>query len=110
MAIRRHTQYWPTQLGPARASTQCVASNTHGAVELTLRAASNSRIICWVFVRVGYTDDHEPLAYYTNTATEGAYVAAINTDDGSLSLLDVSMFRGIDPIVLQMTPTASTAP
>ena len=47
------------------------------------------------FVRVGYTNDHEPLAYYTNTATEGAYVAAIDTDDGSLALLDVSIRRDI---------------
>ncbi len=48
------------------------------------------------FVRVGYTNDHEPLAYYTNTATEGAYVAAIDTDDGSLALLDVSIRRDIE--------------
>jgi hypothetical protein len=42
---------------------------------------------------VGYTNDHEALAYYTNTATEGAYVAAIDTADGSLCLLDVRLAR-----------------
>ena len=37
-----------------------------------------------------YTNDHEPLAYYTNTATDkGAYVVNLDPADGRLSVLDV---------------------
>ena len=53
-------------------------------VKLTSSRAAHLLVGC-------YTNDHEPLAYYTNTATDkGAYVIDLDTTDGSLSLLDVS--------------------
>lgn len=43
-----------------------------------------------------YTAGHDPLAYYTNTS-DGAYVAAVDTTDGSLVVLDGPVEAGTNP-------------
>ena len=44
-----------------------------------------------------YTKNHEALAYYTNHAEEGAYVVALNTIDGSLTISDGPVAAGVNP-------------
>ena len=69
----------------------CSASKLPMVSRATTRAVHNTPTTAGAVVPllVGcYTDDHEPLAYYTNHADKGAHVVGLDVADGSLSLLD----------------------
>lgn len=56
-----------------------------------------------------YTEGHEPLAYYTNHAKEGAYTVGLDTADGSLSIVAGPVAAGTNPTYAAFDASTSTA-
>lgn len=56
-----------------------------------------------------YTKGHEPLAYYTNHAEQGAYVVDLNNRTGKLSVSHGPVDAGTNPTYAAFDPKSSTA-
>ena len=44
-----------------------------------------------------YTNDHQPLAYYTNRATNGVQVVTLDTETGALTAVHDPVPAGTNP-------------